>query len=308
MSRVAILTTAVGYQTEQVEKLWTSLQRTGFKDRLVMLVDAMTADAIEKDTPDFVQLLVYEKVSPQDMMTAAPAAIQQAAMGDFDHDDVRFLTEAFKIHPVWTSHFFASFNHPSVFRYFFYRDYLEQNAADIDVVISCDCRDVVFQTNPSDVLKADAPLTFGYEAATTNLGSEAFNEAWVKHLWGQDVLSKYLGRRISCSGATYGSTKDMIRYIDMICDNLLNLASRTKAGYGFDQAIHNRLWWDNLLSGLQMTENFQSEVVNLFGEKDADVLRHYQDGVLWRADTTTPVMLVHQYDRYPAMALKAAEK
>ncbi len=308
MSRVAILTTAVGYTTEQVSPLWNSLARVGFNGKLVLLVDTETADAIEKDTPPFVQLLVFEKHTPQIYMSAAPDEIQTLGRTGLLLDSPEFLHKAFAIHPVWTDHFFASFNHPSVFRYLFFRAYLDGHADQFDAVITCDCRDVVFQTDPGKVLNADTPLTFGYEVATTNLGSEAFNMAWVKHLWGESFFNLYRGNRIVCSGATVGGINAMRDYIVLMNESILGLADRTKAGYGFDQAIHNRLWWEKKLPGLVMTENFHAEVANLFGEAEENIKKHCRDGVLLRADTNAPVMLVHQHDRYPDLKLKAAEK
>jgi hypothetical protein len=307
MSRVAILTTAVGYTTEQVSPLWNSLARVGFDGKLVLLVDTETADAIEKDTLAFVQLLVFEKHTPQIYLSAAPEEIQALGRTGLLLDSPEFLRQAFSIHPVWTDHFIASFNHPSVFRYLFFRAYLDENADQFDAVITCDCRDVVFQADPGKVLNANTPLTFGYEVATMSLGSEAFNTAWVQHLWGEDFFNAHRGNRIVCSGATIGNVNAMRDYIKMMNDEILALAHRTKAGYGFDQAIHNRLWWDKKLPGLVMTENFHAEVANLFGEAEENVMKHCRDGVLLRADTGTPVMLVHQHDRYPDLGLKAAQ-
>ncbi len=301
MTRTAILTTAVGYQPEHMMPLWRSLQKCGFDGKLVMLTDEKTADALEPQAPAFTQFLVYESYTPQVLLPEAPPEVQRMALDGVPLDSEEFFLKSAAINPMWTDHFFVSFNHPSVFRYLFYRDYLQKNAANFDAIVLCDGRDVLFQRNPGEVLNAQTPLSFGLEVSRCVLGAEAFNTAWVTHLWGQEVFDTYKGRRIVCSGATVGNIKAIQNYLDLMRDYLLRHASRTKNAYGFDQAFHNRMWWDGQLPDLKMNENFYSDVANVQGESDATLMALVKDGQLCRTDTGAPIMLVHQYDRYPAL-------
>lgn len=304
MARTAILTTAVGYQPEHMQFLWRSLQRCKFDGTLVMLTDGKTADALEPAAPSFTQFLVYEPYTPQILLPEAPPEIQQMALAGVPLDSEEFFSKAAAIDSMWTDHFFVSFNHPSVFRYLFYRDYLQKNGDRFDAVVLCDGRDVLFQRSPGDVLNAQTPLSFGLEVQRCVLGAEPFNTGWVTHLWGAEIFEAYKGRRIVCSGATVGNTKAIQNYLDLMRDYLLRHADRTRHAYGFDQAFHNRMWWDGQLPDLLMTENFLSDVANVQGEPDARLLELVKDGQLCRADNGQPIMLVHQYDRYADLTAK----
>lgn len=299
MTRVLILTTAVGYTPKQIAPFWVSLNKYGFKGRLTLLVDSKTAEAFKPFMPPNYHLLVHDPQPTAALVQAAPQAVRDLVASGMNAVSEEFLLKAKEIDPDWVLYFNASFSHPSVYRYGFYYQYLQKHHDQFDAVILCDSRDVLFQRNPEDVLSADDPFTTGLEYKASLLEYNPFNQKWISQLYGVDALDRYAKRRISCSGSSYGNTVAVLDYLQKLSHELIILSRKTADRYGYDQGVHNKMLWNDELPGVCLTENYHGELANLVFEPAGDVKRLMRNGVIHRADTDTPIMLVHQFDRIP---------
>lgn len=187
----------------------------------------------------------------------------------------------------------VAFNDVINFRHYLYHDFLKSNKA-IDAVMLSDVRDVVFQSDPFDML--NDKITVAVEDNT--IEGCAINSNWMKSIFGEEYFTKVALQRIICAGTTIGTYQSILAYEEEMITLLEKWHNGLDSGEKnmvIDQAIHN--YWctdhkDNLIfsdnesgSILTMghTQNFafnrEGQLVNSLGKPYAAI--HQFDRVKW---------------------------
>lgn len=177
-----------------------------------------------------------------------------------------------------------------------------------DYVLITDTRDVVFQKDPFDWAhpKLEDKLYVTLENPWFSIESHGTNADWVRLAFGDDGFSEIKDEKIICSGTTFGSTEQMLWYLQRMNAWIGKVIDRHKprereAGETvdrdiFDQAVHMyivyRLDWHDRLVRL---ENARSPVLTVgsFGE-----FKTQSPPLQVLNDDGLVANVLHQYDRY----------
>jgi len=160
-------------------------------------------------------------------------------------------------------------------------------------------RDVVFQADPFAGLNQTDVLNF-YEEENT-IEKSFYTSYWIKHAFGAKALDRIKEKMSICSGTTIGSVNRILKYLE----NMIVTQARITAGLtglgGFDQGVHNYLIYNNYFPGARVIANTDAEVATL-GESTS-IWFNDEKELVNRDKKVIPV--VHQFDRFPEMKLKA---
>ena len=298
MTRVLIMTTAVGYNGDQFAPFLKSLQNVNFSGKLVVLADTPTVQALSPYMPVNSEFIVVDKEDTMKVLNEAKPELIELVKTGMNVVSEPFMQRAMEVDLDWTIRFNTTFAHPSVYRYAKYYQYLLDKQDQFDAVILCDSRDVIFQRDPAEVMTPNMKIHFGLEYQSSRLGHDEFNVGWIRHLYGEEGMKRWHSNRISCSGATIGGIQPILHYIKMLMTELLLKSMKTAQEYGFDQGVHNTFWWEDKIPDLVMTENYYGDVINMAFEPIDLMVKQSKDGFIRRIDNGEKIMLVHQYDRY----------
>jgi hypothetical protein len=173
-------------------------------------------------------------------------------------------------------------------RYQLYRRYLESHREVSGVLIS-DVRDVLFQRSVDD-LSFDC-LSVALEPESSVIGSGSMDTGWMYDLYGNYGVAKFMGRRISCSGVTYGDRVSMYNYLS----NMEELISKYSMVLGpRDQTVHNVVLWS---SNVAFKANSNRDGL-VFTMQDENISRMSASDGFLRNDVGDSYVVVHQYDRH----------
>jgi hypothetical protein len=131
---------------------------------------------------------------------------------------------------------------PHSLRYFLYLRYIKNNLLPDDVVLLCDIRDVVFQSNHFPYAEINS-INFFLEDKSKNILNCKYNSYWIKYAYGEPILRKIGYEKISCSGVTIGLQSSMEYYLSSMINHLKKI---TPIG-GIDQGVHNYLIHSKLM-------------------------------------------------------------
>jgi hypothetical protein len=180
-------------------------------------------------------------------------------------------------------------------RYSHYYRCLIEDAADADVVMLTDVRDVVFQRDPfADPVTG---LELYLEDESAQIGHDVFNTQWIRDLFGRQMIEALAGRTVSCSGTVVGTRDAILRYLVEMTTAII---WRRRPMGPHDQAIHNVLIHSGRLGPLEMVANEHGRVLTLGQMKK---FRTSSDGFLLNADGSIPPV-VHQWDRHASHVSK----
>lgn len=182
----------------------------------------------------------------------------------------------------------------NAWRYFLYRDFLRA-APDCGRVLLTDVRDVIFQTDP---FSFDWPEGFCamLEDPSATVGSCAHTARWVRGHLGEAALADLAGLPLSCSGVSLAPARLMLAYLERLCARLLPFTPGPRMA-GYDQGVHNLVLRRDPPGPVHFLGN-DGPVLTL-GSKPADPLLD-ADGLVLN-DARQPAIMVHQYDRKPAL-------
>lgn len=182
----------------------------------------------------------------------------------------------------------------NVDRFRHYVDCLE-NFEDIHNILLTDIRDVVFQSDPF----ADYPThAMEFFAEPELFGRCNHNGPWYAGLYGSEELTKIYEEYVLCAGTTMGTKNEIIRYIELLIEEIGNLEQQGKAHGTCDQAVHNRLVYTGQFSDYRINQNGKGLVSTMHHSK---TLTFNRQGQLLN-DDGTPTPIVHQYDRCGPMS------
>lgn len=143
------------------------------------------------------------------------------------------------------------------------------------VIMLCDLRDVIFQSNPFkyrtfEWLPPVSQLTLFKEAhPNAVIGRCGFNSQWIKSCYGKEALRGIGHNTVICSGVTFGTRDAILAYTYLMTKQLnptvrrLSSNSSTElhnnacATTGMDQGFHNWLYYSGQLDRILDVRVFQ---------------------------------------------------
>jgi len=296
-----VLGAATSYELAEVMPFVRSLRRTGYAGHVALLVDVLRPESRQALQAMGVELITvteqWRARSRWQGLRRSAARLQllaswcgtSRAWGEPDPTQRRLRRNRSVV----------PFHHISSGRYFYYYDYLVRQPVRFDRVMLTDVRDVLFQEDPF-AFKPPQPLLFFLEGRGQPIGTEPYNRKWVRQLYGRRVLRSLADQRIVCSGVTIGQGHAILRYLELMCDELAPLTSRMCGRVGRDQGVHNYLIWRNRFPEAALLENGRGPVLTM-DIVAFERLRGAPDGALLNDDGSR-VAVVHQYDRHTGCA------
>jgi hypothetical protein len=182
-------------------------------------------------------------------------------------------------------------------RYLHYLRYLTSSAADADVVMLTDVRDVYFQRDP--FAEPVTGLELYLEDDSVRIGHDAFNTRWLRHLYGDTEVERLRGRPVSCSGTVIGTRAAVVSYLEEMTSELLR---RRRPMGSHDQGVHNGLLLQGRLRRPTVVRNGSGRVLTLGRMRS---FASAADGTVLNADGSVPAVL-HQWDRHAALVERFA--
>jgi hypothetical protein len=295
-----IIGTATGYAYAAMQYFFTSLKDIGFEGDIVILVSDQVDPETEKQLVSQGVILVYIKEKAL-RFTKKYANSRLWKIHSIPHKLLFAMFNSGSDKIARLSSYVKKFHLISGSRYCFYYDYLLANKDKYQYVLLTDVRDVVFQADPfKDLDRADT-LNF-YEEENT-IANSFYTAYWIKHAFGAKALETIKEKMSICSGTTIGSVNRILKYLEtMIVMQAKITAGLTGLG-GFDQGVHNYLIYNNYFPGSRITTNTDAEVATL-GESTS--IWFNDDNELVNRDKKV-IPVVHQFDRFPEMKLKALD-
>lgn len=183
-------------------------------------------------------------------------------------------------------------SYPHVGRFFEYFKVIQARPIAQKILLS-DIRDVVFQASPLEgEIKG---LYVGMENPSIKLKDERYNAEWIQDAYGAEVLEQMQAAQISCSGVTYGDRAAMLSYINTMIEEFMQIPYSVMSNRIYDQAMHNKLLYDNRINQVNLCQPFQSAIVTLGLYPEEQILM--RDGKIVNRDGSV-IAIVHQYDRF----------
>jgi len=250
MAKIDILTYASNYDYDVFERFVGSLNDTGFKGNIYIIVKSIDLSKI-----DLLQLKynnVYGLLDDVEMKTA--------------------------VH-----------NH----RFFVKKKYVDMLLFKSDYLLLCDFRDVLFQKNIENYEYDNIDLYGFLEGIKINQDLNC-NTPWIKRLeviFNEEIYDKISNERVICSGTTIGTVNGIKRYLDTLCNIILNY----KIEEVLDQGIHMYILYTNKLNGLNI--KLLSNEDNLVNTVGCDVHKIDENYNIVNKNNDISY-IVHQYDRF----------
>lgn len=188
-------------------------------------------------------------------------------------------------------------SHFLIRRFFWAREQLNHSRwQNHDVIMLCDIRDVAIQANPFEQI-GDYLIT-GEEPNT--IGECPINRGWIRKAYGKTIEQSLQHQPILCAGVTLGSRQQIQTYLDVFCQESLQLMRRHRTSHlsNLDQAIHNRILRSD--SSLKLSISPVNGLIATVGCLAADQCAIPADQTPVRVMGATPAIL-HQYDRLSAL-------
>jgi hypothetical protein len=219
-NRKLILGLAMGMSLEQLRPFFLSLEKSGYRGDVCLLVKNLPLDALLFLRARRVNLVPFKKnfLHPKWAHFAGLAKPFLKPRQRCELEE-RLTTAYLHVHCA---------------RNVYFRDYLADCAGFYEQVMLVDVRDVMFQRDPFDFEMPEGVSVF-WEATNVTLGACPFNSIWLLNAFGRGVLEKLSKRLIVCSGTLFGAPPDLLEYLDRI----VQLYSTHKTHDSMDQAACN---------------------------------------------------------------------
>jgi hypothetical protein len=189
--------------------------------------------------------------------------------------------------------------HPLNTRFFWYRLLLRLRAGQYDCVLLTDVRDVIFQSDPFAAPRRKAVM-FAKEYRTIALEPD-YNGVWVRHVYGEALAEEIEHNLIACAGTTMGTQEGILRYLELMCNELLSRSFDRGANY--DQGIHNYIAWKLQPDFIEIDRD--DAVMCTVGFINPDDVGFANNQIMING-AFPPV--VHQWDRLPALKTYVARQ
>ena len=286
--RDVILTIVQGTDFDYVAPFIFSLQRSGFRGRLIVFASAMKGDAIRQMESHGVTVVSYPFKSKR-------------------------LREAifWPLWPLWRRYFAAGNISPRkeklahaalpLFyrRHLVYLEYLRAHQDEFDRVFLSDARDVYFQADPF-AWPFTAGLHFFMLPATNNIVTARLFVNWEQNQFGVTQAEPHLKKNVSCAGTTFGDTASILNYLSQMVSVSLRARKLRRVTGGDDQGVHNFLICENKFPRATLHHNFAGPILTTAEPLTMNDIRlDSGDRVVDEQGNVIPVL--HQYDRIPEL-------
>jgi hypothetical protein len=152
---------------------------------------------------------------------------------------------------------------------------------------------VIFQSDPFAVPRRK-PVTFARESQTI-AEEPQYNGRWLCEIYGEKLVQEISNNPVCCAGTTIGTQEGILRYLDLMCDELLSRPINRAVNY--DQGIHNYIAWKLRPDFIEV--DLSDEVMCTVGVIKPENF-DYSDGKIEVNGIVTPI--IHQWDRSPALS------
>jgi hypothetical protein len=300
---VVLTSAALGYTREQVLPFLRSLRRAGASARVVLFADAPLARALEREPP--IERLTVIRVAPYLPMRLGLLS-HRRLMGRVWFPIAEAILAALRRLPTSRRMRLAALLRvapalytPMEARFLRYWRYLRRHPH--RRVLLSDVRDVLFQGDPMAACPEEA-LGVTIETDRYCLAGERHNAAWIKRVYGEQMLAAIGPQRVANVGVTLGAHADVERYLERMAAELLALSPARAGIGGGDMAVHNALIWTGRAGQVELLAPLEGPAATLNGIGEGE-LRLDAEGRLLNRDGSHP-SIVHQYDRQPTISAR----
>jgi len=161
--------------------------------------------------------------------------------------------------------------HIHSYRHRLYSDFLKNHPVNSDYIFLCDSKDLFFQRNIEEYpYDKDIDLYVFQEGQT--IGDCKYNRKWLK-IKDKSFSKTVEDRQVLCAGTTLGTTAGILKYLEVMNQNILDDPRSQDGRIYRDQCIHNYIVYDDQLRdlNLKMCSNDDNLVNTLTcGHKEVD--------------------------------------
>jgi len=168
------------------------------------------------------------------------------------------------------------------------------------VVLLTDSRDVYFQCNPFEFYRQNYGTGLALSLETHRIEPGNITYKWLQDVYGSAVVERWIGRAVCCSGTTIADRKTISGYLDLMIEETLRNRTRISHTVGYDQGLHNYLFYDDALESPHSPRNGEGPffVVQQIPKFDTNGLVRSTKGHV--------IPLIHQFDRATKHFLRSA--
>jgi hypothetical protein len=275
-------------------------------------IHRLTAEAVApfflslKQTDFRGDLVVF--VSNVDKESAAQMRAWGACIKPFNFRGKHVANPLAHLWPLWKLAFASSFpevtKHLLAHRIFplFYRrhllylDFLANSPNRYTRILSTDCKDVFFQSDPFGWSQSPGLHVF-LEEESGKVGQCPHHIRWLSSQFGPDALQSLQDETISCAGTVFGDYSSFEAYLRRMVS--LTMQARSLREADGDQGIHNFLIRKSPLSSTTIHLNRRGPVMTIGLMKFSDLRLGPGSLIINEANEIPPVL--HQYDRIPEL-------
>jgi hypothetical protein len=205
----------------------------------------------------------------------------------------------------WKARVVRQFLDPNTRRFVEFYLALRQELPNYRRVLLSDLRDVVFQTNPFDLIQGEG-IMFGLEDDRLTIGSQWANSVWLERVGGPAIRDELASARISCVGVVLGSGAVIAKYLHCLVQALTRPGINIAQFHGADTGAHNMVVYRSALPNVHFAEFNLGGILNMHGLRP-ECIRWTSDGLLCDA-SEKPFAVIHQYDRHPEVHARLAQR
>lgn len=176
---------------------------------------------------------------------------------------------------------------------------LESKGRNFDRVLLSDLRDVVFQSNPFDLVHGNE-IVCSLEDDSLTIGSNWANSLWVERVGGSRLKEELSNRRISCVGVLVGSGQLIEGYLRALVGVLTRPGINVANFHGADTGAHNIVVYKEPPGAIRFGDAHLGGIIGMHGLR-AQYIRWTENGLLCDVQGV-PFAIVHQYDRDPGVS------
>lgn len=192
----------------------------------------------------------------------------------------------------------ARFGWDLVFIRFLFARNIIQARPEYSQIMLTDVRDVVFQSDPFAWMEDKKGVFCFEEVPGRTIGECNSNSRMVREVFGHQGVDKLRNSQISCSGVTFGTRLELLKYLERFLD--LSLAADSlRSCSGSDQGVHNWIVHVEKLPDLELIDN--EGPVFTMGCVAKEHIRFNTAGEVVNKQGDAYSVL-HQYDRFPELA------
>jgi hypothetical protein len=282
-SKKLILGLLSGLSLEQVKPFFLSLEKSGYRGDVCMVVSDLGVATQAFLRARRVQLVPFQKA----FLKGFPAFAARLPAYVLSR----------RRRPMFDRQFAPACLHPRCSRYFFYQSYLQDCGGGYSHILLTDVGDVLFQADPFAFELPDGLGVFLEDRSRTIGACEQCSRAMLQ-AFGRTALREMRDRPIVTTGMTIGTTASIREHLASVTRILCQKMDRKP----IDEAVHNFLIHQEPPAKLHCFENFSGPVLTMTGIDPAR-LQFNQRGQIINA-AGQPIQTLLQYDRHPELAQK----